>query len=217
MPRKLNIPDDRWPNARIVGGQLSQKASDAVARQCNGDTPWMVLVPSGFGGVMACFEDRLCIIKTGVMTSLLAGSLGGERSAAFFLRDITGIEYNSGMLTGVLEVLTASYNGTANRDYWRGTNRSRNADSNDPFTLSNTLPLAKFEFKNALSAIQELRLRIAQSKEGNMPRPAADSQPSLSVSAKESLSEELETLAKLFQSGILTSDEFHAAKQRLLG
>lgn len=51
----------------------------------------------------------------------------GAARRTFMFHDVTGIEYNSGMHTGVLEVLTPSYQGSANKDFWRGKNRSRNA------------------------------------------------------------------------------------------
>ena len=90
------------------------------------------------------------MIKVGLATSFMAGALGGGRITTFPFTEITGIEYNAQILSGVLEVLTPSYQGTANKDYWRGTNKSRNADANDPWTLSNTLPLARSTYNAAL-------------------------------------------------------------------
>ena len=132
----------------------------------------------------------------------------------FYFRDVTGVEFNSGMVTGVLEVLTASYNGTANKDFWRGTRQSRNADSNDPYTLSNTLPLSKVEYNNALDNIKELRQRIARSKEQVVLAPSAQQLPSTSTA---SLGDELMKLSELHKAGVLSDDEFQSAKKRLLG
>jgi hypothetical protein len=205
---------ENWPNSKIIGSKLTKKASDAISRQSQDDEPWFILVSFGGGGVLAAFDDRLTIIKTGALTSWAAGSLGGERAATFFFRDVTGLEYNSGFSNGVLEVLTASYNGTANKDYWRGSNKSRNADSNDPHTLSNTLPLAKHEYNNALDEIKELRRRIARSKEQVVLAPSAQQPPSTNTA---SLSDELMKLAELHKAGILSDDEFQSAKKRMLG
>ena len=207
-------PAEKWPNSKIVGSKFTQKASDAILRQSQNDEPWFILVSFGGGGVLAAFDDRLTIIKTGALTSFMAGSLGGERAATFFFRDVTGLEYNSGFMNGVLEVLTASYNGTANRDYWRGRDKSRNADSNDPFTLSNTLPLSKDEYKNALDNIKELRQRIARSKEQVVIAPSSQKLPSSNTA---SLGDELMKLAELHKAGILSDDEFQSAKKRMLG
>jgi hypothetical protein len=146
------------------------------------------------------------IVKGGFWGGLMAGSLGGERAATFYLTQITGIEYNSGMLTGVLEVLTPSYQGTTNKDYWRGTNQSRNANSNDPWTLSNTLPLSKDGYRSAREMIDELKQMIAAAQ-----RPAGVMQ-----AAVQDLTGELSKLAALRDSGILTDEEFSAAKAKLL-
>lgn len=211
-----------WPTA-VVGSRLTKKAADAISRLCQGDAPWLVLVSSGGAGVLAAWDDRLAIVKTGALTSFMTGSLGGERSATYHYRDITGIEYNSGFLNGVLEILTPSYQGTANKDYWKGSGRSRNADSNNPWTLSNTLPLAKLEFKAAQPQITELRRRISLSKQTQVnvvmhtPEPTAAPQPPTPATpGRASLAEELRQLSDLHRAGVLNDDEFAAAKQRLL-
>jgi hypothetical protein len=209
-------PAETWPNSKIVGSRLSKKASDAISRQCHGDEPWLILSAglAGTDGVLAAFDDRLTIIKTGVLTSLSAGSFGGERAATFYFRDVTGLEYNSGIALGVLEVLTASYDGTANKDYWRGVHQSTNADNNNPRTLSNTLPLPKHEYNNALEEIKELRRRIAKSKEEVVIKPSSQQPPSTNTA---SLGDELMKLAELNKAGILSDEEFQSAKRRLLG
>jgi len=200
-----------WPNTR-VRGSLTRKASEAILRQCDGDEqPWLILVSGGFAGVLAAFDARLVIIKTGAVTGWMAGSLGGERSAVFHYADITGIEYNSQFMTGVLEILTASYHGSANKDYWRGVTRPRNADSNDPFTLSNTLPLNKADYNACLAEINELKARIRASKQIKVEVVAPQA-----ASESDGLAEQLERLARLRDAGALSDVEFAAAKARLL-
>lgn len=209
--RLEQVKESSWPNTRIVGGKLGSKASQAVLRQCHGrEEPWLILVSGGAAGILAAFEDRLAIIKTGAMTSFMAGSLGGERSATFHFHDITGVEYNSGFVNGVLEILTPSYSGTVHKDYWRGTTSSRNADSNDPWTLSNCLPLTKLQYNAAITEIGQLRLKIGQAKQ-----PAIQTETHARVTSS-GLAEEVEKLAELRDSGILTEEEFSVAKQRLL-
>ncbi|MEU4361977.1 SHOCT domain-containing protein [Promicromonospora sp. NPDC023987] len=201
-----------WPHT-IVRGQPSRKASEAILRQCHQDEhPWLILT-SGSAGTLVALEDRLAIIKTGGVTGFMAGALGGERSVTFHYVDITGIEYNSGFVTGVLEVLTPSYQGTANKDYWRGSNQSRNADSNDPWTLSNTLPLSKVEFNSYLTEINDLRSRIGRAKQVNVQVVA----PQAAAPASAGLTEQLTRLAQLHSAGALTDEEFTAAKAHLLG
>ena len=208
--RATTAKDLSWPNTRLKG-KLSRKASEAIRRQCHGgEEPWLILTSSGGAGTLVAFGDRLAIIKTGALTSLMAGSLGGERSATFHFMDITGFEYNAGFVNGVLEVLTPSYSGTTNKDFWRGTNKSRNSDSTAPWTLSNCLPLGKIEYNSYLAEITELKSRVSKAKHTVQvvaPQPPAGG----------ALVEQLGKLASLHQSGALSAEEFAVAKARLLG
>jgi hypothetical protein len=158
-------------------------------------------------GALVVFEDRCMIVKGGFWGGLMAGSLGGERAGTFYFTQITGVEYNSGMLTGVLEILTPSYQGSANKDYWRGTNKSRNADSNDPWTLSNCLPLSKEGYKSAQALITELKSLISKSQ-----RPTV----SQTIVQGSDLASELKKLAELRDAGILSEEEFSSAKAKLI-
>lgn len=212
------VVQDRAAAAKVVSwstttvkGRPSPKATAAVLRQCNGDErPWLILTSSGGAGTLAAWDDRLAIIKTGGLTSFMAGTLGGERSATFHFPDITGIEFNSGFVNGVLEILTASYSGSANRDFWRGSGQSRNADSNDPWTLSNCLPLSKDEYNECLPEINALKARVSRSKQRTVELPTPVSAPT------GDLASQLERLVALHASGALSDGEFAAAKARLL-
>jgi len=202
---------DEVPRVTHVGSKLSDKARAAISRQSvGGDAPWLILVSSGGGGLLAAWDDRLAIVKTGALTSLMAGSLGGERAATFHFTDITAIEYNSGLLNGVLEILTPSYQGTQNKDFWRGSTSSRNANANDPYTLSNTLPLAKYEYQAALPHISELRGRISEAKRPVVHVHQVESLETLN------LADQLKNLADLHAAGALSDEEFTSAKAKLL-
>jgi hypothetical protein len=201
--------NEAWAQVPVVGGNPTEKAWKAIRDHATpGETPWFV-IGSGVKGVFAAFEDRCMIVKTGAMTSMMAGSLGGGRTTTFHYSDITGIEYNSGLLAGVLEVLTPSYQGTSNKDYWRGTTKKRNANSDDPWTLSNCLPLDKPVYQKALPRLNEMRAKISESKKPTAVRSAPTSQPP----AGGGLADELVKLAALKEQGILDYDEFQAAKQ----
>jgi hypothetical protein len=162
---------------------------------------------TSWGGALVALEDRCLIIKSGLMGGFMAGSLGGSRVTTFYYRDINAVEYNSGFLSGVLEVLTASYNGSANRDFWRGTDKSRNADANDPWTLSNTLPLSKLAYQDAHELISQLREMIRDSKETKI---------TLNNSGPVSIADELAKLADLKSQGVISEKDFQAAKAKLL-
>jgi hypothetical protein len=188
-----------------------KKPSMAIDELCQDDDPWLIL-SAGSAGVLAAWDDRLAIVKTGGMAGIMAGAMMGGRTAVYHFTDITGIEYNSGMLNGVLEVLTPSYSGAANKDFWRGTASGRNADANDPWTLSNTLPLDKFSYRNALPQINELRSRISRAKQPIVTIKSDGPAPT----AVPGLAEELVKLAALHDAGVLSDAEFAAAKASLL-
>lgn len=166
----------------------------------------LVLIHSPGSGYLLATNQRCLIMKISFWQSALAGSLGGGRVASFYYADINGIEYNAGMVSGVLEIRTASFESSANKDYWKGTFSSRNADSNDPFTLSNTFPLSRPEYSDAKPLIAKIQNLISEAKS---PRPAT-SQSNLEVS------EALQRLSDLRDAGALTETEFDQAKLRLL-
>ncbi len=197
--------------AHFIGPAPFGKASAAIAAHCRpGERPWLVIHELN-AGVLAAFQDRLIVVKTGAVTGFMTGSLGGGRTTMFPFAGITGIEYNAGMLTGVLEILTPSYQGSRNHDFWRGTNKSRNANAGDPFTLSNTLPLAKTSYKQAQPQLIELQRLIAEAKQVrlNLPStPMSGGGPNIAAQLRE--------LAALRDEGVLSEEEFAIAKARLL-
>lgn len=170
------------------------------------------IIGEGSAGGLVAFSDRCMIIKKGALTGLMSGSLGGGRVATFIYAEVTGIEYNSGWVNGVLEILTPSYQGSANKDFWRGTNRSRNADSNDPWTLSNTLPLTKSLYEQARPKIDRMRQLIAEITHP----PAIAATPNPAPATATDLPDQLARLADLHKNGALDDEEFRQAKQTLI-
>lgn len=191
----------------VFGSAMKDKwwaAADAHAH--DGELPWFI-INGGMDGRLFAFEDRLVISKTGGMTGFMAGATGGGRETVFHYADITNIEYNSGFVNGVLEVLTPSYQGTSNHDFW---NSNRNGGSS-PHELSNCLPLPKALYQQAQPRIKELQQKVVEAK-----RPQVVVQhvaPSAPASSGGGLADELSKLADMHQRGLLDDDEFKAAKQ----
>jgi hypothetical protein len=176
-----------------------------------GEDPLMIITGQydSTDGSLIVFKDRCVISKSGIIGGFMSGSLGGSRDATFYFRDITGIEYNSGMLTGVLEILTASYQGSENKDYWTGFLKAdKNKSGNDPRAMSNTLPLIKSDYLSAKPLIDQLRTMIQDSKETKIV--VNNTSPAVSAA------DELGKLAELMDKGLITLEEFQAAKKRLL-
>lgn len=212
----LGANAERWgqvPTNRKKGS-LPKHLVKAIDRHAKpGEDPVMIITGQydSTDGSLIVFEDRCVVSKSGVIGSYFAGSLGGGREATFFLRDITGIEYNSGILTGVLEILTPSYQGSATKDFWSGiTNPSRNNSQNDPRVSSNTLPLVKADYQSARPLIDQLRAMINAAKQTHVVVTPS------TTSETPSIADEIGKLSELLDKGILTPEEFDAAKRRLL-
>lgn len=207
---KIKLAVRNQSEIKIIGKRPNSKSMQVILDHCHGDeVPRFILCTGGGTGVFVAFEDRCMIIKTGAVTSLMAGSLFGSRVSTFHYGEITGIEYNSGWVTGVLEVLTASYEGSKNKDFWRGTFKSRNADSNDPWTLSNCLPLDRATYNLAQNSLNDLRKLISDAK-----KPQVTINTTATVTSD--LSSQLKELATLHESGVLTDQEFKDAKARII-
>ena len=184
-----------------------------IANSNFGEVPKFLIVAGDKiinAGALAAYTDRCLIIKTGFSAGLMAGALGGSRISSFYYKDITGIEYNTGLLAGVLEILTASYDGTANKDFWRGTFSGRNSNSNDPWTLSNTLPLDKIQYKNSKKYIDELRNLISNSKQTNVTVEVKNQGSEIDFT------QQLMRLSELKNQGVITEEEFNMSKKKLL-
>lgn len=193
--------NDKWQS--IITGKVNKAALREIKSSCReGEMPEFIL-GDGINGVLAAFGDRCMVIKKGLGTSIMASSLGGGRVATFAYRDITGIEYNSGIMSGVLEILTASYTGKTTNSPWTfGNDRSAHESSN-------TLPWGKIFYSKVRPQIEWLKQKIVESKtSGNQSVPASQSL---------NATDELSKLANMHKQGILTDKEFEAAKHKIIG
>lgn len=207
-----------WPNTRLPNGSPNKASGLTILQHCHdGEEPWFIL-KSSQAGCLACFDDRLMVVKAGNMQGFMAGAMFGGRSATFYFHDINAIEFNKQPFGSVLEILTASYQGTGNHDFWRGASKSRNADSGDPWTLSNTLPIDNREYLNAHAEMSELRRRIADAKRpvDSVPAQIAPSGGRPMTELANDLVSQLAKLGELRNAGVLTDEEFQIAKSRML-
>lgn len=189
---------DPWE--AVIKGKVNKAALREVQQSCrSGEMPEFIL-GDGINGVLAAFSDRCMVIKKGLGTSLMSSSFGGGRVATFAYRDITGIEYNSGIMTGVLEILTASYTGKTTNSPWQFGNEKSAHES------SNTLPWGKIFYNQVRNEIEWMQQKIHEAK-------ATGGQ----MIAQVSNTDELTKLAGLHKQGILTDKEFADAKRKILG
>ena len=194
------------PTSSFAGGPeiLGKKLRKLVEQNKHeGEKIEFCLLSGDIGGwnqAIVALTDRLLVIKPGFM----AGATFGSRVTSFYYRDITGIEVNTGLINGVIEINTPSYQGTGQKDFWNIKNEDR-----DPYRVTNCLPISRFNLKEYKPYIDRLRAMIREAKHERV----ASSPPQ----SGSSLSSELEKLASLRASGVLTDEEFHRAKHRLLG
>lgn len=207
-----------WPSTRLPNGSPNKASGLVILQHCHdGEEPWFIL-KSSQAGCLACFDDRLMVVEAGNMQGFMAGAMFGGRNATFYFHDINAIEFNKQPFGSVLEILTASYQGTGNHDFWRGASKSRNADAGDPWTLSNTLPIDNREYLNAHAEMSELRRRIADAKRPvvSVPMPIAPSEGQPTTELANDLVSQLAKLGELRKAGVLTDEEFQKAKSRML-
>lgn len=208
-----------WPNTRFpTNGRLNGASSKVIRSLCQGGKdPWLILVTPVSdveGGVLAAWDDRLAIVKAGLVAGASAGALGGERVGTFHFTDITGIEYHSsfGMVQNVLEILTASHSAERNKtSMWGDMFR----DSSPSARMTNTLKMDREVYKAALRDIDELRRKIGEAKKTSVTVNVRAPEPA--TAAPPDAMDQLRKLADLHAAGILTDEEFAAKKAELLG
>ncbi len=175
----------------------------------SGKPPWLV-VAAGTDGALAAYEDELIIAKVGAMTGFMSSATGGGRVTHFPYRQIVAIEYNGGFTAGVLEILTASYDGGMNKDHWGF--KDRNSSAGDPRQQNNTLPILKSTYKELTPDLNNIRQLIERSHEVKISADSIAAAP-----AQPDVIAQIQKLAELKDSGVLSLEEFETAKQKLLG
>lgn len=198
IDEEIKASQDEWK--KLIVGSVNKPSLEEVRKNCaENEKPVKILGELG-SGVLAIFEDRCIIIKKGLGTSLFASSLGGGRVTTFYYRDINAIEYNSGMVQGVLEILTPSYQGGSSNSVW-----AKKGAANNAFELANTLPWSKSFYESVRGEIDWLRKKVNESKQTH------------SVSASPlSTSVELEKLVSLLEKGHITKSEYDKLKEKLI-
>ena len=209
--------DDFFANTNIVIASsstkkfgLSGKAKQTIfENSSSGIAPWFVMA-SGSDGVLAAYEKELIIVKVGALTGFLSSATGGGRITHIPYRQIVSIEYNGGFMMGVLEILTASYDGGMNKDFWGV--KSLNSSGGDPRQQNNTLPIPKDTFRKITPQLNRIRELVEASHAVRIEgAPALTTQNS-----SPSIGDELIKLSDLHKSGVLDDEEFQKAKARLL-
>lgn len=172
-----------------------------------GDHVCFVLKSVGGQGLVA-LKDRVLVVKSGFMS----GATFGGRVTTIPLADISAIQVNKGMVNATIEILAAGYGAHKAGDFFSM------GDRDDPWKLPNTLPASKQLLKEFEPYLAELRTMVSMAKNvrthATLPPPPAPTLPS-TVPSRD-LASQLERLVQLHAQGLLSDEEFSAAKSRLL-
>jgi hypothetical protein len=189
----------------LVGHLVRQDVVAELEASCReGEEPLTAIGANNTAlGVMAVFADRCVIVKRGS----LVGAFGGGRTATIAYTDVTGIEFNSDLGGGVLEILTPSYQGTRNN--------GRPGDGDvDAFELPNTVPMSKKHHEAMRPRIAQLQDLVAQAKRAASAPAVAQAAPAAAPAFD--LAAEIRKIHDLHTAGVLTEEEFAAAKRALI-
>jgi len=185
--------------------KLHPRVEKLINQSKRGDETARIWLVGASNQTLVAFQDRCIIVKIGFMS----GSAFGGKTTSFNYADITGIEVQTGLTTGYLEILTSSFQANADKGYW-----SSNPDR-DPFKVPNCLPFgSKKILQTWLPHVDQLRQLVRESRSGAgtfATRPAVPA-PTLSHSL-----DDLKKLAELRDAGIVTEEEFQTKKRQLLG
>jgi len=156
----------------------------------------IAVIKGDFHQAIVALETRLVIVKPGMM----AGATFGAKVASFDYRSITAIEVNKRMVTAVIEVIAAGYQGVHDTSWWTSQGGQSAAQT------SNCLPIGRPAADAAEPAIAHIRELIARSHGAPAMAPASTS----------GIADQLAKLAELHTQGVLSADEFDSAKDRVL-
>ncbi len=137
------------------------------------------------------------VVKKGFM----AGASFGGRATSFDFVDIGGVQVNTGMVNGTIEIHSAALGATKAGDFF--TTRKKE----DPYKLPNCIPIAKKNLATYEPYLAQLRTLIGDAKK-HIHQPVAPT--------SDDVSSRLERIVELHRTGVLSDEEFAAAKQKAI-
>jgi len=166
------------------------------ANMADGETI-LVKLKGSFGEAFVVTDRRIYILKYGFM----AGRTFRGQCTAYRFNQITGLESRKTLVTGILEVLTATDRDTGSKTLWGvGKKSAVRADN----TIAYSLMFQGASFQRGFSIARET---IQEAVSAN----------TVYAVGHESAADEIGKLALLRDKGTLTEEEFQAKKRQLLG
>lgn len=186
------------PEISAIYEQLRGRVRKAVEANIAPDETVRAIVRGGNGQAIVGTDRRAFVCKPGWM----AGATLGAEVTTYNYLNVSGVQMHTGMMSGTVAIETGQQ--------MKKTSIWGQGDA-DTLKAPNAIPLSR-PWDEARDAVARLRQAIDQSHSSMIS--TSNSKPE-AVQAS-SIADELAKLADLRTSGVLSEDEFAAAKRSLL-
>jgi hypothetical protein len=173
--------------------KLKGKVKSALEDNLAPNETIRVIIRGAHGQAMVGTDTRVFVCKPGFM----AGAAFGAETTSWSYQNLVGVQAHKGMVSGSV-VLQGPGQSGKKTSYWGG-------GRDDPAKAPNAIPVAG-DWKQVQAGVVVLRQLIDD----------AHKAPVAAAAERRSLSDELRNLAELRSEGVLSDEEFEAAKSRLL-
>lgn len=174
--------------------RLHRKANEVLDRSLAEGEQVLAIITGPSSQAIIGTDRRLFVYKRGFM----AGATLGAEITTFDYRNLGGVQIHTGMMSGAVVLQGPGLPGT-NTSYWK-------SGEGDPYKAPNAIPLVR-PYDQAEAGVARLRALIS----------AAHSKAQVTTTqTSSSLVDELQKLAELRDSGVLSEEEFTSAKRNLL-
>jgi hypothetical protein len=173
--------------------KLKSKVKSAIEENIAPEETIRVIIRGAHGQAMIGTDGRVFVCKPGFM----AGATFGAEVTSWGYQNLLGVQAHKGLASGSVVLQGPGQTGQKT-SYWKG-------GKDDPVKAPNAIPVAS-DWKQVQSGVALLRQLIDDAHQA----------PAAAGAAPSSAADELRKLADLRSEGILSEEEFVAAKSRLL-
>jgi hypothetical protein len=178
--------------------RLKKKVKQGLEANVSPDEVIRVIVPGAHGQAIIGTDTRAFVCKPGFMT----GASFGPEVTSWSYQNLLGVQLHKGMMTGSVVLQGPGQSGKKS-SYWGG-------KDDDPAKAPNAIPVAG-NWNTVNERVARLRQLIDEAHSGG------GSGSSGAAASGVSTADELRKLADLHTEGLLTKEEFEAAKAKILG
>ena len=174
--------------------QLHKKANEQLDQNLVPGEEVKVIIRGPQNSALIGTDRRAFVFKKGIFS----GAGFGSKLASWEYKHLTGVQLETGMLTGAMSLQGPGIE-SGDQSYW-------NTGKNDPWKQPHALGLNRKHFDQAKEGVAILRQLIADAQQ---PVTAT-------ASAQPDIADQIQKLAQLKEAGVLTTEEFETKKSDLL-